>query len=218
MKVKTCDCGCKNKKILAKGGCTPKKRKIKKNYNGGLMLEDSSFLDMIVEKFYNGGKSSVKKFETPAGELDYKVKDKDKEKFKKAELEGKYAKVRFENTEMPLDSLIGDRIGLYPHNKPVYVVREPNYYDKENDAHTYTYLTEFNRGTTDYGATYIPQIEETITVPNDPNMRRDTSYIVHYYTPNGTISTRPVSTSSEDSIAARKFSNFLEPIKRKIRQ
>lgn len=34
------DCGCKNKKVLAKGGCVPKKKKIKKNKNGGYLMVD----------------------------------------------------------------------------------------------------------------------------------------------------------------------------------
>jgi hypothetical protein len=43
------DCGCKDKKMLAKGGCAPKKKKIKKNKNGG-------YLAVSEIPSYGGGK------------------------------------------------------------------------------------------------------------------------------------------------------------------
>ena len=44
------DCGCKDKKMLAKGGCAPKKKKIKKNKNGGYLVVSEI-------PSYGGGKS-----------------------------------------------------------------------------------------------------------------------------------------------------------------
>lgn len=216
MKVKTCDCGCKNKKILAKGGCTPKKKKIKKNYNGGLMLEDPDFLNQIVEKFRGGGKS-IKKYQTPSDSIKYEFDPKHKERFKKAELEGKTAKVPFKNSEIPLENLIIDRFALHSDNRPVWLKRESNDYDPKTGVHSYGYLMEYNPQTTDYGATMVPQLEQVINVNSkNPSAPRDTVYTMRYFTPEGTIVTQPVS-SVTDSTLAPRYRELIEPVKKRIK-
>ena len=217
MKVKTCDCGCKNKKILAKGGCTPKKKKIKKNYNGGLILEDPEFLEYIVEKFKNGGKP-IKKYQTPSDSIKYEVDPKHKDKFKNAELKGKSTKVPFKNSEVSLEDLLIDRFALHSDNLPVWLKRKRNDFDPKTGVHSYGYLMEYNPQTTDYGATMTPQLEQIINVNSkNPSAPRDTIYTMRYYTPNGTISTDPVSSIINPAVAVR-YRNLIEPVKTQIKQ